>query len=53
VVGVPILGKDVKVRYVIVRKLIHENCNTCMRISGELISIAENETALPLKDCLR
>jgi hypothetical protein len=53
VVGVPILGKDMKVHYVIVRKLIHKNCNTCVRISGELISVAENETVLPLEDYLR
>jgi hypothetical protein len=53
VIGVPFLDKDMKVHYVIVRKLIHENCNTCMKNSGELINIAENETVLPLEDCLR
>jgi hypothetical protein len=41
VAGVPILGKDMKAHYVIVRKLMHENCNTYMRISGELISITK------------
>jgi hypothetical protein len=53
VADVPILGKGMKVHYAIVRKLIHENCNTCMRISGELISIAKNETVLPLEECFR
>jgi len=30
-----------EMHFVIVRKLIHKHSKTCMRISGELISIAK------------